>query len=77
MIRENTYTTCGALPLHETPLHKPLPAVPERRPAPTALLSPWLTVTVRPPFGATLPLTLINISPALTRMPLAIRIGYR
>ena len=59
------------------PLHEPLPTVPERRPEPAALVSPWLTVTVTAPFGATLPLTLIKRSPALTRMPLEIRIGYR
>ena len=48
-----------------------------KRPEPVALLLPWLTVTVTEPLPPTLPVMLIGLSPALTREPLEMRIGYR
>src|SRR5262245_43014795 len=59
------------------PLQDPAPLAPARRPLPTALLSPAFTLTTTVPFLPTLPLMLMGADPALPRLPLVMRIGYR
>src|SRR5258707_14044117 len=57
------------------PLQDPAPLVAARRPLPTALLSPALTLTMTAPFLATLPEMLMGAEPPLTRLPLVMRTG--
>ena len=47
--------SASQVPEHSPPFQEPAPAVPDRRPEPIALLLPALTVTVRAPLPATLP----------------------
>src|SRR6266436_5895675 len=57
------------------PLQEPPPTLPPRRPVPVAVLSPAATFTTTAPFLPTLPEIVTWAWPALTRLPLVMRIG--
>src|SRR5262249_15063114 len=67
--------SASQMPEQEPPLQEPAPLAPARRPLPTALLSPALTLTITAPFLPTLPEMLMGAVPALPRLPLLMRTG--
>lgn len=67
--------SASQVPAHAPPRHEPAPVVADKRPEPVASLPPLLKVTEIKPFSRTLPVMLIALLPALTKVPLAMRIG--